>query len=269
MIGLVDTHAHVMDSAFDADRPAVLHRARAAGLEGIVMVGYDLPSSHAAIELARPIPWAVTAAGIHPNSVGKASEGDFEEIARLAKDPIVVAIGETGLDYYRDWTPPAQQREAFEWHAHLAERLRKPLIVHTRDAHEDVANILEASSRRRSQAEIPGVLHCFTGSRDFAARMQAAGYYISFAGPLTYKNSADLREVAATVRVDRLLVETDCPYLPPASHRGRRNEPAYVAETLHCLAEVRKVDEDNLREQLWDNSLRVFPTLALVAQGVS
>jgi TatD DNase family protein len=269
MTGLVDTHAHVMDSAFDGDREAVLQRARQAGLEGIVLVGYDLRSSRAAIELARPLPWAIATVGIHPNAVSRASEDDFEDIARLARDPIVAGIGETGLDYYRDRTPRARQREAFEWHAHLAEQLRKPLIVHTRDAHADVAEVLEASSRRRSQGEIPGVLHCFTGSRDFAERMQAAGYYISFAGPLTYRNSAVLREVAARVRLDRLLVETDCPYLPPASRRGTRNEPAYVVETVQRLAEVHGIPEHELRERLWDNSLRVFPTLALVGQGVS
>lgn len=267
MSGLVDSHAHVIDRAFDADRADVLARARQAGVEAIVLVGYDLPSSRAAVELARPLPWAVAAVGIHPNSVSAASPSDFEEIASLAREPIVAAIGETGLDYFRDRTPPRRQREAFEWHLRLAEERGLPVVVHTRDAHADVAEALDASVQRRTPGQVPGVLHCFTGSLEHAERMQAAGYYLSFAGPLTYKNDNGLRAVAASVRPDRLLLETDCPYLPPASQRGRRNEPAFIVETAHILAEVRGISTVKLAEQLWDNSLRVFPTLAVVAQG--
>jgi TatD DNase family protein len=266
MTGLVDTHAHLMDQAFHSDHAEVLARTRQAGVEAIVLIGYDLPSSRAAVEMARPITWAVATVGIHPNAVSVAREDDFAEIARLAKDPIVAGIGETGLDYFRDRTPPARQREAFEWHLRLAEERSLPVVVHTRDAHADVAEMLEASAVRRSGGQVPGVLHCFTGSIDFAERMQRAGYYLSFAGPLTYKNDGGLREVAACARADRLLVETDCPYLPPASRRGQRNEPAFVMETARVLAEVRGVSADKLADQLWDNSLRVFPTLAQVAQ---
>ncbi len=266
MTGLVDTHAHLMDDAFDADRAAVVARARAAGLEGLVLVGYDLASSRAAIDLARSIPWAVASVGIHPNSAGAASEADFTELEEFAGDPLVVAIGETGLDYFRDRTPPARQRQAFDWHLRLAEERGLPVVVHTRDAHADVADMLERSAERRPTGQVPGILHCFTGSQGFAEHMLAAGYYLSFAGPLTYKNSDDLRAVAAMAPRERLLVETDCPYLPPARHRGQRNEPAYSMETAMYLAELQGASLGEMVGQLWDNSVRVFPALSRVAQ---
>ncbi|HET6317874.1 MAG TPA: TatD family hydrolase, partial [Chloroflexota bacterium] len=268
MIGLVDSHAHLMDRAFADDLTAVLERARAAAVEALVLVGYDLDSSRAAIRLANSIPSAVATVGIHPNAARSASDADLDAIAHLAGDAPVGAIGETGLDYFRDRTPPARQREAFEWHLQLAERLHLPVVVHTRDAHADVAYFLERSAARRAASEIPGVLHCFTGSTGFASRMLDAGYYLSFAGPLTYKNAADVRDVARSAPSDRLLVETDCPYLPPASRRGQRNEPAYVAETASYLAELRHESLPELLARLWDNSVRVFPALSGVAQVV-
>jgi TatD DNase family protein len=262
---LVDTHCHLMDRAFDHDRAAVVERARAAGVTSFVLVGYDLASSRAAVDLARQLPHAAAAVGIHPNAAAAASDADFDTIADLAHDPRVVAIGETGLDYFRDRTPPERQRRAFEWHLRLAEQLGLPVVVHTRDAHDDVAHALEASARRRRQAvEVPGVLHCFTGDAEHAARMVEAGYYVSFAGPLTYKNSA-LPKVAESVPRERLLVETDCPYLPPRGHRGQRNEPAYLVETARLLSQVTGVTDD----ELWSNSARVFPTLAPTARAVA
>ncbi len=269
MSGLVDSHAHLMDGAFNDDLPAVLERARAAGVEALVIVGYDLDSSRAAVELARSIPSAVAAVGIHPNAAGAARSVDFEALRMLANDPLVAAIGETGLDHFRDRTPPARQREAFEWHLQLAERLHKPVVVHTRDAHADVADLLERYAARRPASDIPGVLHCFTGSEGFAKRMLEAGYYLSFAGPLTYKNAGEVREVAKVAPSNRLLIETDCPYLPPASRRGQRNESAYVAETAFFLADLRAQSRTDLLAQLWDNSVRVFPALSGVAQVVA
>jgi TatD DNase family protein len=266
MIGLVDSHAHLMDRAFEPDRREVLERAREAGVEALVLVGYDLMSSRAALELARSIPWSVAAVGIHPNSVRAASQADFDATTVLARNPLVAAIGETGLDYFRDRTSLERQREAFEWHLRLAEQRGLPVVVHTRDAHSDVADMLERSAARRPARQVPGILHCFTGSQQFAERMLLAGYYLSFAGPLTYKNDGGVREVAASAPRDRLLIETDCPYLPPAGRRGQRNEPAYVVETARCLARLRHISETEMTDQLWDNSLRVFPALSVVAQ---
>src|SRR5882672_4929554 len=186
---LVDTHCHLMDRAFDRDRTAVVERARKVGVDALVLVGYDVASSRAAVELARALDM-VAAVGIHPNSAGAASDDDFEVIADLARDPSVVAIGETGLDYYRDRTPPERQREALEWHLQLAEELGKAVVVHNRQADADVADALEASAARRAENRPPGVLHCFSSTdAGYLQRMLDAGYYASFAGPLTYKSA--------------------------------------------------------------------------------
>jgi TatD DNase family protein len=262
----VDTHAHLMDSAFDADLPQTLQRARHAGLGAIVVVGYDLRSSRAAVEIARGSPLLAAAVGIHPNSAADHSLADFDAIAALARDPEVVAIGETGLDYYRDFTPHARQREALDWHLRLAAERELPVIVHNRQADDDVADALTSASR----GSAPGVLHCFSSTRTtYLERMLAAGYFVSFAGPLTYKSAADLRAIAAQVPLDRLLVETDCPYLAPTPHRGERNEPAFVVDTARELARVLGVALEELAERVWDNSLRVFPAFTRLTDGVA
>jgi TatD DNase family protein len=260
---LVDTHAHVMDAAFDGDRPAVLARARAAGVEHLVLVGYDLASSRAAVQLAATVPGAAATAGIHPNSAAEHTSADFDALAELARTAGVVAIGETGLDYVREFTPPARQQEAFAWHLALAESLQLPVVVHNRQADAGVAAALVASAARRPTGTVPGVLHCFSSTDPvFLGRLVDAGYYVSFAGPLTFKSATDLRTMARLVPAERLLVETDCPYLAPVPHRGRRNEPAFVAATAACLAEVRQTPWPELGPQLVANSLRLFSGLA-------
>jgi len=258
--GLVDTHAHLMDPAFDADRDAVLARAAAAGVAALVLVGYDLPSSRAAVELAHQLPGARASVGIHPNSAAAASDAEFEAIAELARAPEVVAIGETGLDYYRHHTPPQRQQEALAWHLRLAEELALPVIVHNRQADADVADTLCAAS-----ATVRGVLHCFSSTDPaYLERMLDAGYWVSWAGPLTFKSAGDLRSMVARVPLDRMLVETDCPYLAPMPHRGQRNEPGFVRDTATYLAELVGLTCDALVDQLWANSVRLFPTLERV-----
>jgi TatD DNase family protein len=255
MIGLVDTHAHLMDPAFDTDRDAVYARAREAGLTAMILVGYDLPSSRAAVALADELPDTWATVGIHPNSASEASDADFELLAELAHAPSVVGIGETGLDYYRQYTPPERQRQAFEWHLDLAHTLHLPVIVHNRQADADVALVATAY-------QVSGVLHCFSSADvGYLDRMLEAGYAVSFAGPLTFKNASATRAMAARVPYDRLLVETDCPYLAPEPHRGHRNEPAFVSNTAHCLAEVVRMPIVTLVDTLWANCLRVFPAL--------
>jgi TatD DNase family protein len=261
---LVDTHAHVMDAAFDADREAVLERALAAGVGAMLLVGYDLATSRAAVDLAERVPWARASVGIHPNSAGQAADADFEAIARLARHSSVIAIGETGLDYYRQYTPPSRQREALAWHQRLAEELDLPLIVHNRQADADIAAMLSCrppSSQAHARG-VPGILHCFS-SHDptYLERMLDVGYFVSFAGPITFKSAAALRAMAARVPRSRLLVETDCPYLAPVPHRGQRNEPAFVRDTAECLAAAIGCDAALLVEQLWCNSVSVFPAL--------
>jgi TatD DNase family protein len=267
---LLDTHAHLMDPAFDADREAVVHRARAAGVAAMLLVGYDLPSSRAAVDLARRIPGTQASVGIHPNSAAEASDADFDEIADLARAPEVVAIGETGLDYYRQHTPHGRQREALDWHLQLAAELGLPAVVHNRQADPDVADALAASALRATSRTTPGVLHCFSSTDPaYLQRMLDAGYFVSFAGPLTFKSAENLRMMARLVPVDRLLVETDCPYLAPMPHRGQRNEPAFVRATATCLAGVLGLDPDVLAQRLWANSLHVFPAFDRVRQEVA
>jgi TatD DNase family protein len=257
--GLVDTHAHLMDAAFEADRVAVLGRAADAEVAAVVIVGYDLPSSRAALDLARDLPNARAAVGIHPNSAAQASAADFDALADLARDRLVVAIGETGLDNFRDFTPPVRQREALDWHLELAADLDLPVIVHNRQADAAIRPVLASYALGRST---PGVLHCFSSTDPaYLDAMLDAGFAISFAGPLTYKNASDLRAIASRVPLDRLLVETDCPYLPPASRRGQRNEPAFIRETADCLAGLHQIPWQSLLDQLWRNTERVFPAL--------
>lgn len=258
MSSLVDTHAHLMDAAFEHDRDSVIPRARQAGVTGLIFVGYDLASSQAAIELARRLPGGFATVGIHPNSAGNALDVEFDELARLAREPEVVGIGETGLDYYRHHTSPERQQRAFEWHLDLADALDLPVIVHNREADTDVARMMRGHRA--------GVLHCFSSSdAGYLERMLEAGYFVSFAGTLTFKNAASLRAMAACVPHNRLLVETDCPYLAPEPHRGRRNEPAFVRDTANILSEGTGVSLDTL----WANSLRAFPALRALEEAVA
>jgi TatD DNase family protein len=251
--GLVDTHAHLMDAAFEADRSSVFERARDAGVTGLILVGYDLASSLAAIDLARSTPNTWAAVGIHPNSAAEASDADFAALAKLALAPEVVAIGETGLDNYRQFTPADRQRSTFAWHLELAERLDLPVIVHNRLADADVLDVVGGR-------EVRGILHCFSSSDvGYLERMLDAGFWVSFAGTVTFKNAQLLREMVARVPLERLLVETDCPYLAPEPHRGRRNEPAYVQDTARCLANVLEVPFERLIERLWTNTADLFP----------
>jgi TatD DNase family protein len=258
-VKLIDTHAHLMDAAFDADRDAVLERAHAAHVDNLLLVGYDLASSRAAVELAGSVPGTAAAVGIHPNSAAEASQADFAALALLAQAPEVVAIGETGLDNYRHFTAPARQREAFEWHLRLAGSRDLPVIIHNRQADSDVLSVVANHDAR-------GVLHCFSSEDpEYLQHMLDRGYHVSFAGPLTFKNAAPTRSMAARVPADRLLVETDCPYLAPEPHRGRRNEPAFVRDTATCLASVLNTSLDELAETLWANTLAAFPRLSGVA----
>src|SRR5207253_6678191 len=197
--GLVDSDAHLMDSAFEADRDAVIARAREAGVGALILVGYDMASSRTAVDLARHMPHAWATVGIHPNSVSDAAAGDFEAIEDLARAPEVVGIGETGLDNYRHFTPPDKQSEAFEWHLRLGKRLGLPVIVHNREADAEVARLALAHGA-------PGILHCFSSTDSvFLDRMLDAGYFVSFAGPVTFKSASAIRSMAARVPLDRLL----------------------------------------------------------------
>lgn len=252
---LFDTHAHLDQDDFDADRDQLILRARQAGLEAIVTVGVSAGSSVAAIELAAANDLIYAAVGIQPNHTAEAEPGDWDQIVALVERPRVVAVGETGLDRYWDRAPFDVQQDYFDRHLRLSQARGLPFIVHTRQSDADVLEMLREARRR---GELSGVMHSFTGTAETAAECVALGLYISFAGMVTFKKSDDLRAVAATIPADRILVETDSPYLSPEPRRGKRNEPANVAHTAACLAEVRGVTAEEFAEQTTENARKLF-----------
>ena len=250
-----DTHAHLHFPDYAGDLDAVLGRARAAGVLGMVTIGTDRETNRAVTALAKQVPDVWATVGIHPHDAGEAAEADFEEMERLAgEEPKVVGFGEMGLDFFRDLSPRAVQVKVFRRQIDVARRARKPIIVHCRDAHAETLAVLG----EERAGETGGVMHCFSGDVEIARRCLDLGLYISLAGPVTYKNARALPEVARFVPGDRLVIETDCPYLPPTPHRGKRNEPAYVALTAACVAELRGADPAALCDALTANAARLF-----------
>ncbi len=253
---LIDTHAHLDDDRFKDDLPAVLERAAAAGVQRIVTIGIDAGTSAAAVKLAEAHSLLVAVVGIQPNHVAEVKSGDWESILDLVKHPKVVGIGETGLDRYWDRAPFPLQEEHFARHLELARQLDKPVVIHCREAEADVVRMLRSAFEKHGP--IRGIMHSFTGDAAIAQACWQMGLHISFAGMLTFKNAEALRKVAATVPLDRLLVETDSPYLAPMPHRGKRNEPAYIANTAKCLAEVQGIELEELAEQTTTNARLLF-----------
>lgn len=253
---LVDTHAHLDDARFAPDLDEVLRRAADAGVAWILSVGTTRPSSLAAVTLARWCPQIRAAVGIHPNSAGEALSTDWDEILRLTSDPIVVALGETGLDRHWDFTPFPVQEEFFDRHLEASRRTGLPLIIHSRDCDADMLRVLRAEFDRHGP--LRGVMHSFSSGWEQAEAYLSMGLYISFAGMVTYKNAEALRDVAARIPDDRLLLETDCPYLAPVPVRGRRNEPAFVQHTAECLARVRGVAMSELAARTTRNAHSLF-----------
>lgn len=254
---LFDTHAHLDDSQFDANRQEILDRARQARLIGIVAVGTTAASSQRCCDLAAEHPGFLYAAvGIQPNYVRHAEPSDWNMIEELAGYPGVRAIGETGLDCYWDDSPLETQIDYFQRHIDLAHKTGLPFIVHMRDSAPQIIDLLRPVAQQRS---LVGVMHSFTGTWEQAKILLDFGLHISFAGMVTFKKSADLREVARQVPEDRLLVETDSPYLSPEPLRGKRpNEPARVAHTLSCLAETRGTSAEKLGEATTRNACHLL-----------
>ena len=252
---LFDTHAHLHFPDYADDLDAVLERARVAGVRGMVTIGTDRETNQAVVELARRLPNVWATVGIHPHDAGEVAEADFAEMEELARsEKKVVGFGEMGLDFFRNLSPPEAQRQVFRRQIRMARDLGKPVVIHCRDAHDETLAIL-ADERA---GEIGGVMHCFSGDVEIARRCLDLGLFISLAGPVTYKNARALPEVARFVPDDRLVVETDCPYLPPTPHRGKRNEPAYVALTAAFVAELRGVDPEALGATITDNAATLF-----------
>jgi TatD DNase family protein len=243
--GLVDSHCHLQDPAFDADREQVLARAAAAGIDRLLVPGYDLSSSRAALELARH-PSVHAAVGIHPHFAAQASEEDWGELAALAHEPEVVAVGEIGLDYHRNLSPPDIQRAAFRRQLELAAGCAKPVLVHDRDAHDDIrATLLGWPGPDRAAGSVRGVLHAFSGDATLAAEMTAAGFLVSFALPITFRSATGPRAAAAAVADGTFLTETDAPWLAPGG-AGARNEPTTALRVAAELARLRQTDPQSI-----------------------
>jgi TatD DNase family protein len=251
--GLFDTHTHVHFPEFAGDRDAVLARARAAGVRRLLAVGADLPSSRAAVALAADVPDVWAAVGIHPHEATTADGAALDELARLARAPRVVAIGEIGLDYFRDRAPRDAQARALERQLALAREAALPVVLHCREAHADLLAVLAAGL-----GPAGGLLHCFSGDLAVAERGFALGLLVSIAGPVTYPNARRLVEVVRAVPLDRLVLETDCPYLPPQPWRGQRNEPGYLPVTAARVAELRGLPLGAVAEATTANACRLL-----------
>lgn len=254
---LVDSHAHIGAAAFNKDRDQVMERARKAGVRAVVDVGSDLESSETAIALAQQYDEVYAVVGFHPHNAAKMTDGDIKKLAELAGQPKVVAIGEVGLDFYRNLSPRPEQFEAFQRQLELAEELGLPVVIHSRDAQEEVLGILTDWAARSGMDRPLGVLHCFSGDAELAQKYIDMGFLISIAGPVTYRNS-HAPEIARTVPLDKLVIETDCPYLTPVPYRGKRNEPSYVSLVADRIGEIRGMPSDSVGEQTAENALRLF-----------
>jgi TatD DNase family protein len=253
---MIDTHCHLNFDAFDADREAIVQQAAEANVSRIIIPAVDLPTSQQAIALAERYAGVYAAVGIHPNSTAGFTPQDLNALRRLAEHPRVVAIGEIGLDYYWDYSPPAVQAHAFATQLALAQELNLPVIIHDRDAHEDTIRHLEAVTFR--SAERPGVLHSVSAPLPLAQRALRLGFYLGFSGPITYRKSDEMRAVAAAAPLDRLLVETDAPFLTPEPHRGKRNTPQYIPLIVDRLAALRQITSEEMAQITTQNAQRLF-----------
>jgi TatD DNase family protein len=250
---LIDTHAHLDDPRFKQDRDVVIQRAFEAGIEAILNVGTDLSTSRASVTLSEQHDRIYAAVGCHPHDADTLSPDGLSQLAQLTHGEKVVAIGETGLDFYRDRSPRDAQRWAFCDQIRLARTVKLPLIVHSRSADEETIRILQVEGA----AEVGGVLHCFPGDMDLARKAMRMDFYIGLGGTTTFKNSSSLT-VAREIPLERLLLETDCPYLAPMPHRGKRNEPAYVRIVAQRIASERGISLDTLAEATCENARRLF-----------
>lgn len=249
---LVDSHCHLADTAYDPDREAVVERARAAGVGGIVVVAESVESAERARGIARATPGLATTAGIHPHHASSFGAASSDRVAALLDDPATVAVGETGLDYHYDHAPRERQRESFGWHLQQAAERGKPVIIHSRDADEDMARMI-----RDAPAGLSGVLHCFSSGPIVLAAALARGLCVSWSGMITFRNWK-AQWALDQVPDDALLVETDGPFLAPVPHRGKRNEPSFVTHTAAKLAELRGTTVERLAELTTGNAVRLF-----------
>lgn len=259
-VSIVDTHAHLDSNAFAQDRAELITRARDTGVTKIITVGVSLESSKNAIILAERYPGVFAAAGFHPHQAVTMKKADIANLADIAKHPRVVAIGEIGLDFYRNYSPREAQLQALKWQLEVAVELNLPVIVHCRQAEREMLNLLRDWTEQHKgwHRQHPGVIHCFMGSTQTAQQYLDMGFYLSLGAYIGYPDSASAHHVIRSIPQDRLLVETDCPFLSPQSHRGKRNEPAYLPLTVELLTRIRKVSFETVIRETTQNAHDLF-----------
>ncbi len=248
----IDSHAHYNASAFDEDRDAVLSALPEGGVAAVINIGDNLAASRTCIRLSEKYPFMYAAVGVHPESAAEVTEGALHALCEMAAHEKVVAIGEIGLDYYYDDVPRDVQREAFRAQLRIAKRLGKPVVIHDREAHGDCLSLLQEEDIHL------GVMHCFSGSVEFMREVVRQGLYVALGGVVTYKNARHAVDVAREVPMERLLLETDCPYLAPVPHRGKRNSSLYLVHTAEKIAEIRGVPLSAIAEQTMENTRTLF-----------
>jgi TatD DNase family protein len=251
---LVDSHAHLEMRHFAEDLPQVIERAEKNGLRYILTIGVDTKSSKRSIEIANHYQMVYAAIGIHPHDAKDHGLESIEELKKLAQHPRVLAIGEIGLDYYRLYSPKKEQQRIFRQQLCLAKELGLPIIIHNRDSHSDLLKIMD----EEQGWDLGGVFHCFAGDMTFAQHCLDKGFYLSFAGNITYLKAHRLREVLSHIPLNRLLIETDCPYITPQAYRGKRNEPCFVIETARAAANCKSISEEELGEAVTNNFVSLF-----------
>ena len=258
-----DTHAHLDLPQFDADREAVIERAMNVGVRIINTIGIDLEASRQSIRLAEQYPFIFASIGIHPQEAGKTEKKDIDELTELAKHPRVIAIGELGLDFYHGDVPREAQLKVLNWELELAKKVGLPVIIHCREAQKYLLPVIRdwAGSYQPSGSKRKGVLHCFSADLLTAEQYLKMGFYISVGGYLGYPSSKPLRETIKNIPLERLVVETDCPFLPPQRFRGQRNEPSYILDTLIVLAEIKGLSLEEIVQQTTQNAIELFHVL--------
>lgn len=247
-IKIFDSHAHYDDESFNDDREAVIEDIKSKGVIGVLNCGASLQGARGSVELSKKYDMFYAAVGIHPEYANEVTRDVLEEIEKLASFEKVRAIGEIGLDYYWDTNPPKEtQKDAFRKQMALAEKLNLPVVIHDRDAHEDILNIM------KEFPNVKGVVHCFSGSVEFSRECLKLGYYIGFTGVITFKNAKKIIEVAKEIPLDRILVETDCPYMSPSPFRGKRNQSNYIKYIVEKIAEIKEIPVNDLNNQTISN----------------
>lgn len=255
----IDTHTHLTDKRYEGESDNIAKSLNKEGILFVINIGYDAESSYNSVLLTEKYDSVYASVAVHPHDSGKAKAEDYETFRKYSLNQKVVAIGETGLDYYYDTNPPRKvQKKVFAEHLELANSLKLPVIIHIRDAFEDAYNIL-----KEIKPHYGGVLHCFSGSSEMAKRFLDTGLFISFAGAVTFKNARGLIDAVKTVPLDRILTETDCPYLTPEPHRGKLNYPSYVKHIADKIAQIKEISVQELNENVLNNALKLFTRIKI------